>query len=398
MFPSISLDGRYVSFHSKATNLVGGDTNSFQDIFRHDTGSGETVRVSVSSSEQQVSGDENTFQVSSSISGSGALVAFDSSANGLSSKDAADDGMDVFLRNVSSGKTLLMNVSSSGKHTPYASAESPAISDNGKRIAFGVGGVGSVDSGCYVRDRSTNTTKYVSRSTSGRRAKEYCYDLSISPDGRYVGFASDATNLVNGDTNGARDIFLHDISSGKTLRVNVSSNGTQAARNPDHEFGTFSDAPDVSEGGRYVAFDSDAENLVPNDTNDVTDIFVRDLQSKTTERISLGTGGAQGDASSFRPSISNDGRFVAFTSEATNLVVGDTNGENDVFVWDRVTRTITRLSETADGEQGDRISADPNISGDGSWVVFYSDATNLVPDDTNGKGDVFIKRVQAPDN
>lgn len=398
MFPSISSDGRYVSFHSMATNLVAGDKNGINDIFRHDVTSGETVLVSVSSSERQASGDEFAYQTLSSISGNGSLVAFDSHAEGLSGKDSPDDGSDIYLRNVSSGKTLMMNVLSSGKAEPYNIAMDPAISDNGKRVAFNMTPLSSGKSGVYVRDRAANTTKYVSRSTRGRAADDYCHDISISPDGRYVGFASDASNLVKGDTNGTRDVFLHDISTGKTTRVNVSSEGTQAANDPDVPGGPFSNAPDISTGGRYVAFDSEASNLVPNDTNDSRDVFVRDRQTNTTERISLAPGGGQGDAGSFLPSISNDGRFIAFTSDATNLVVGDTNGKLDVFVYDRVTRTIVRVSETPDGEQGDGDSVGPQISGNGEWVVFNSDAPNLVADDTNGKEDVFVKRVTAPDN
>ena len=141
----------------------------------------------------------------------------------------------------------------------------------------------------------------------------------------------------------------------------------------------------ISADGRYVAFISDASNLVPGDTNGVTDIFVYDRQTGTIERVSVAADGTQGNGGSCQPSISADGRYVAFSSYASNLVPGDTNGISDVFVYDRQTDTIERVSVAADGTQGNSYSWQPaSISADGRYVAFSSFASNLVPGDTNG--------------
>ena len=150
---------------------------------------------------------------------------------------------------------------------------------------------------------------------------------ALSADGRYAAFYSDASNLVAGDTNGARDVFVRDLQTGETTRVSVSTSGAEA--NGD------SFAPAVSSDGRFVAFASSASNLVDGDTNDANDVFVRDRQTNTTTRVSVGFDGSQANGGSDQPSLSGDGRLVAFTSAATNIVAGDLNGVRDAFVYDR---------------------------------------------------------------
>jgi Tol biopolymer transport system component len=164
---------------------------------------------------------------------------------------------------------------------------------------------------------------------------------AISADGRFVAFASEATNLVPGDTNGFADIFVHDTVKGTIQRVSVASGGAQAV-------GGHSFYPSISADGRFVAFNSDATNLVPNDTNNSWDIFVHDRVTGTTRRVSAATGGAQADAGSARPSISADGRYVAFESGATNFVPDDTNDLTDIFVYDRERKSTTRVSVVTD--------------------------------------------------
>jgi len=197
-----------------------------------------------------------------------------------------------------------------------------------------------------------------------------------------VVFESDASNLVPGDTNGRYDIFLRDRQTDTTTRLSVSSAGTQG--------NDSSLAPSISADGRYVVFESDASNLVPGDTNGRYDIFLRDRQTGTTTRLNVSSTGTQGNGVSGRPSISADGRYVAFNSDASNLVPGDTNGRNDIFLRDRQTGTTTRLSVSSTGVQGDGHSYDPFISADGRYVAFNSHATTLVPGDTNGKQDIFL--------
>ncbi len=222
------------------------------------------------------------------------------------------------------------------------------------------------------------TTTRVSVDSAGGQANDFSgaapsisVDTSISADGRFVVFQSDATNLVAGDTNGASDVFVHDRQTGTTTRVSVDSAGHEAT-------GLYpaSGDPAISADGRFVAFDSNATNLVAGDTNSAYDIFVHDRQTGTTTRVSVDSAGNQ--ANGYDPSLSADGRFVAFTSGASNLVAGDTNGASDVFVHDRQTGTTTRVSVDSAGWQAYSFSHLPSISADGRFVAFASNATNLV--------------------
>jgi hypothetical protein len=232
-------------------------------------------------------------------------------------------------------------------------------------------------------------TTRISVDSSGAQANGWSRRDAITADGRYVAFMSDASNLVSGDTNGTQDIFVRDRQTGLTTRVSVDSAGIEA--------NAGSDAPAISNNGRYVAFSSYASNLVSGDTNGLIDIFVHDTQTGETTRVSIGTGGveANGESSEYNVSISGDGRYVTFYSDASNLVNGDTNNAQDVFVHDRQTGVTTRASVASNGAEGNGSSGDPNISGDGRYVTFSSAATNLVAGDTNGKSDVFVRDLQA---
>ena len=237
----------------------------------------------------------------------------------------------------------------------------------------------------FVRDLLTPTTLIVSVDSAGGSADLGSIAPSISADGRYIAFESDATNLVPGDTNGVRDIFVHDMQTGATTRMSVDSNGAQA--NGASFFAT------ISADGRYVAFESDATNLAPGDRNGARDVFVHDRQTGATVRASTNTAGSGGNAASSWPAISADGRYVAFMSDATNLVAGDTNGMSDVFVKDTLTGVTSRVSVDSGGLQGNAPSSSPSISADGRVIAFASDATNLVANDTNGATDVFTHDV-----
>src|SRR4028119_1809444 len=175
------------------------------------------------------------------------------------------------------------------------------------------------------------TITRVSVDSAGNRANGYSSSPSISADGRFVAFYSRASNIVPGDTNSTRDIFVRDTLTNTTTRVSVDSAGNQ-------ENGTsFFYAPSISADGRFVAFYSEASNLVLGDTNNTFDIFVRDRLTNTTTRVSVDSAGNQGNSRSTSPSISADGRFVAFSSFASNIVPGDTNRDSDIFVRDRLT-------------------------------------------------------------
>jgi Tol biopolymer transport system component len=199
-----------------------------------------------------------------------------------------------------------------------------------------------------------------------------------------VAFESAASNLVGRDTNRKVDVFVRDLATGKTSRVSVSSRGAQAACKGWCE----STQPSLSTDGRYVAFESSATNLVRGDTNKLADVFVRDRRTGRTERVSVTSKGKQAGADrtnngSNAPSISGDGRYVAFHSADSNLVPGDTNRTFDIFVHDRKTGRTTRVSVSSAGRQANGENVGaPSFSADGRYVAFNSLATNLVPGDT----------------
>jgi Tol biopolymer transport system component len=235
------------------------------------------------------------------------------------------------------------------------------------------------------------TTTRVSVDSSGNQGNEDSEFPSISADGRFVAFASYATNLVSGDSAFQEDIFVHDRQTGETTRVSVNSSGNQG--NGQSAF------PAISADGRFVAFPSVATNLVGGDSNESSDVFVHDRQTGETTRVSVNSSGNQGnDYSGFLgnhdTSLSADGRFVAFVSRANNLVPGDTNGAEDVFVHDRACRTTMRVNVDSFGNQGNGQSGGffntTSLSADGRFVAFDSDDPTLVAGDTNGRLDVFV--------
>jgi Tol biopolymer transport system component len=379
----ISPDGRFVVFGSFATNIVPGDTNGVLDIFRHDRSTGQTIRASVSSNGDQANG-ESDFAV---VSGDGNLVAFHSIATNLVPGDTNRD-IDVFVRDVSAGVTTRISVTSSGKHVPGGSFV-PSISDDGRFVAFEsdarlVPEDTNRSRDAYVHDLVTGETSRVSVSSQGQQGNDGSFEPRLSPDGRFVTFGSDATNLVPGpDTNDELDVFLHDRLTGQTIKISVSSSGQEGN-------GVSVGGP-ISNGGRFVAFFSEATNLVPNDTNGFADIFIRDVHTGKTKLISLSSSGEQGNDEVGSFDMSANGRFLAYRSFASNLVPGDGNGVPDIFLTDRETGQTVRASVSATGAEANDLSGNAGISGDGRWVVFVSTATNLVDADTNGFLDTFVR-------
>ena len=235
----------------------------------------------------------------------------------------------------------------------------------------------------FLHNRSTNVISRLSISSVGVQGDFWSDSPAISDDGRFVAFVSVATNLIPGDTNGQPDIFLRDIQAGQTRRVSISSSGGQS--------NGASISPALSSNGRYIAFISSANNLVPNDSNSVQDVFVHDTVTGVTNRVSISSTGQEANYWSSHPAISANGRFVAFVSHASNLVNGDTNNTGDVFVHDRQTGATGRVSVASNGAQSNHISWAPDISADGRYVVFSSNANNLVLSDTNQWGDIFLR-------
>lgn len=206
----------------------------------------------------------------------------------------------------------------------------------------------------------------------------------ISSNGRYVVFESDSTNFAPGDTNAAHDVFLFDLETRLIERVSESTNGVIGNLQSGFH------GVDVSADGRFVVFNSSANNLVSGDTNGVDDIFVRDRLTGVVSRVSVSSVGGESNLDSWHPSISSDGRFVAFSSIASNLVQGDSNGMGDIFLHDRTLGLTTLLSKSTLGTSGSGRSFYPAISGDGSRVAFSSFASDLVFGDSNAKSDVFV--------
>jgi Tol biopolymer transport system component len=305
-------------------------------------------------------------------------------------------GSDVFIKDLATGAIRLV---SSGANGQGNSAESfhASISADGRYVAFLsnssnlVSGDTNAVADVFVKDLLTGVVERASISTSGAQANASNGNAQISTDGRFVAFDSNASNLVAGDTNGWQDVFVRDRITGTLERVSVAADGTQA-----NGLSGDSLAPSITPDGRYVVFLSLASNLVAGDTNG-GDIFIKDRTTGAIERVSVTHAGVQANAYlTYGTSVSADGRYVAFDSTASNLVPGDTNGGSDVFVKDRLTGAIERVSVAADGTQatglgGNAHSYRPILSSDGRFVVFESIASNLVPDDTNLHFDVFIK-------
>ena len=380
-FLAISSDGQFIAFSSYASNLVAGDTAGHRDVFRRDTKNGATVRLSVDSSGNQGGNDS----ANPSISADGRYVAFESAAGNLATGDT-NVKTDIFLRDVQAGTTVLVSVNSSGT-VGNNDSFAPSISADGRFIVFQssasnlVAGDNNGAFDIFMRDMQSGTTTLVSTSSNGTQGNANSLHPSISSDGRYVAFASTATTLVSGDTNGQSDIFVHDIQTGATTRVSVDSSGTQGNGS--------SDFPSISSGGLFVSFESTASNLIAGDNNGASDVFRRDVSAGITSLVSENRGGTIGNGGSSESSISSDGRFIAFLSLANNLVAGDGNSKADIFVRDTQTGLTSLVSVKADGTQGDNDCAETAMSSDGNVVTFWSTADNLVSGDSNQRVDVF---------
>lgn len=386
--PAVSADGRWVAFVSEASNLLGGDaaadTNGVSDVFLVDTESG-TIRIV--SRAGGVSADGPS--VDPDISADGRYVVFETSATNLLPTDANGAATDIVRFDAQSGTLSL--VSRRGVTGAQGDADSfgPTISADGTLVAFGSRAtnlVGSDTNGrtdIFVRNVAAGTTTRVSTGSAGGQANNVSYESAISPNGTHVAFSSLASDLVSGDTNGARDVFLKNLGSGKTIRVSVTNSDRQSRGNSNLE--------DVSLSGREVVFSSSASNLVRNDDNGASDVFVRDRIDGTTARVSRrGTTEANGE--SFGASISDDGAFVVFQTRATNLAPEpDGNGvATDIFEFRQATKALVRISVDRDGGWPDGPSAEAAIAGAGQVIAFSSVASDLVDGDDDGVSGVFL--------
>ncbi|MEQ8763120.1 MAG: calcium-binding protein [Planctomycetota bacterium] len=349
-----------------------------------------TWRVSVDSS----GGEANAASNGHVLSGDGRLVAFQSLATNLVAGDT-NGKIDIFVHDRSTKATKRVSVGSFGAEANDLS-EAASVSFDGGLVAFQSSATNLVEGDTngkidiFVHDRTTRTTRLINVSSSGQQADGRSYSPAISGDGRFVAFSSFATNLVIGDTNGLTDVFVHDLQTGTTTRVSVDSSGGEA----NGHSGSLELS--ISHDGRFIAFPSEATNLVPGDTNGSRDVFVHDRETGTTTRVTVDSLGNEANGLSFNPVLSGDGRYVAYDSEADNLVVGDANQVRDVFVRDRQTSTTTRVSVGTSGVEGNGVSLRPSISADGRFIAFHSVATNLAPGNTSQlKSDIFRRDLQT---
>jgi Bacterial Ig-like domain/WD40-like Beta Propeller Repeat len=342
--PTISADGRYVAFVSGASNLVANDTNGKWDVFVHDRQTGANTRVNVSDSGSEANETSPSFPAPT-ISDSGRYVAFLSSASNLVANDTISQDVFVHDRDKDGNgvmdeagqiKTERVSQSSVG-WSGNGSAWGYSMSTDGRYVAFYDGSsdlvAGDTDrADIFVRDRIRGTLQRIRVDCSFSLCNTHLSNISsISDDGRFVAFQADATGILTGNSDGVDsldDVFVYDRQTGTARRMSVNSCGTGAN-------GGLPTNVAISSDGGYLTFQSKATNLVADDTNGVSDIFVRDLQGGTIERVSVGPAGVEADNGSSGPSISSEGRYVAFTSGATNLVAGDANGASDVFVHER---------------------------------------------------------------
>jgi Tol biopolymer transport system component len=349
--PSISADGRYVAFASLANNLVPGDTNEASDIFVRDRDAGRIERVSVGPLGAQ--GDANSGMLAlldrPDISADGRFVAFASEASNFVAGDVPGTA-DVFVHDRRTGTTEL--VSRGGDGFPAGGSTAPSISADGRFVAFRSFSDRLVPDGnpnfvnhVYVFDRTTRSMERVDVASDGTLADGGAFNVAISGDGRVVAFDSPAGNLVAGDGDQAHDVFVHDRRTGQTEGVSTPT--------PTDTFSGTSLLSSISWDGRFVGFESTDPTLVRNDRNGFySDAYVFDRRRGRLQLVSRSSDGVQGNNDSFGALVSADGRFVVFSSRSSNLVRGDTNQSVDVFRRDLETETTERLA--ADDTSADR--------------------------------------------
>tara|TARA_Y100001933_G_C19015145_1_gene571172 strand:+ start:9212 stop:20929 length:11718 start_codon:yes stop_codon:yes gene_type:complete len=385
LFSAISSDGRWIVYETMATNLNGSDEAYQSYIMIYDVQTGQTERLG------EAFGIADDFANSGGayISSDGRYVSFSSGADGLIAADT-NGRSDVFVFDRQEGVLEMVSITSNGLPSNANSYSGP-ISGDGRYVLF----VSDADNlvpedtnqllDLFVYDRQTGQLKCVNVTPEGVPGNGSGWGYDISEDGRYIVFQSSASNLVLGDTNNQADIFLYDQQTNSVTRVSVALDGTEAD--------SSSNSPAISGDGRYVFYSSSASNLVEGDDNNMTDLFMYDMQTGDTRVISNLDVPVTTDFPGFSigsPGSSYDGRFVTFQTNYDNLVPGDTNNHDDIFVYDTLTGEMDRVSLTYDGQQVNDIVFGPTISDDGRYVTFYSYADAMVPEDTNGMIDVYL--------
>lgn len=409
--PAISADGRFVAFASSATDLVVTDITGSRgpNVFVRDMHTGITTLASVN---RNGTDGGNGGSELPSLSADGHFVAFISKARNLLTNDA-NTIQDVFVRDLQTGTTTLASVNRAETGGGNSVSGTPLLSADGRFVAFSSVSSDLVTTDTngtwdvFVRDLQLKTTKLVSvnrlgtDSGNGRSGSNPTPSgFELSPNGRFIAFESLATDLLTVPTSGIGDVFVRDLQTGVTSLASINRAGTSSGN------GTFaSNHPAISADGRHVAFTSSSSDLVPTDNNGTSDVFVRDLEMGVTKLVSVNLAGADsGNGLSYDSGISADGRFIAFSSRANNLVgTPDTNGgqpfpdsQTDVFLRDLQTQTTTLLTfNRSKTDTGNNASGYPLIDTDGRVVVFVSGASDLVANDTNGENDLYVAQITS---
>ena len=389
-----SPDGTRVAFYSEASNLVPNDTNAASDLFVKTLATGAIERISTTSAGVQANGASDDRPA---WSPDGTRIAFASQASNLVPNDTNGAG-DIFVKTLSTGAITRISTDPQGDTGNAAGTRSlgPAWSPDGTRIAFYsalpalVPGDTNNTGDVFVKTLASGAIQRISTNSTGTQAQgsspRYINSSTAwSHDGLQVAFESEATDLVSGDTNDSRDVFVKTLSTGVIERVSTDSSGTQA--NGD------SHQPEFSPVDGTIAFRSEASNLVADDTNGDSDIFVKDLTSGSTQVVSKNAAGVQGNAASYGLRWSPDGTRIAFESWASNLVAGWPTGTVDIYVKTLSDGAVQRITVNAAGIDANSESGGPAWSPDGTAIAFHSDARNLVPGDANGTRDVFVKDI-----
>jgi Tol biopolymer transport system component len=376
--PSISGDGRFVAFTSEATNLVPGGAGG---VFVHDLRSGRTELVSVASDGTIGNG----LSWAPSMSGDGRYVAFQSYADNLVPGDS-NRAFDVFVRDRRTGRTERVSVADDGAQLTTESMR-PSIDGEGRRVAFVTGSSGG-DGQILLRDRLAGRTITASVAYDGGPADFVSTTPVLSADGGSVAFMSGASNLVRDDTNQTSDIFVYRVATGRVIRASVGVAG-------ESDLPSF--LPAISGDGRHVTFVSQSTNLVPDHPGFVTDLFVRDTVAERTRLVSATPQGVPGNDSAWTSALDHTGRHIAYYTSASNLVPGDTNGAQDVLLFDQETGTTRLVPTTVDGAHPNGASYNPSLDARGRVVAYSSGASNLVAGDTNRHEDVFVTDLRQRD-
>jgi hypothetical protein len=369
---AVSADGRYVVFSSRASNLVSDEAGG--GIFLRDRQAETTVRVSGS-------GQNPT------IAGNGSKIAFEADPSEIVTGYTGSSTVDVFVYDVASGAMTQGSVSSSGEPGDSSSIGA-SLSGDGSKLVFYSGATNLVDgddnasSDIFLRDLSSGQTTIVSRTADGQLGNGSSSQPMISADGKHVVFVSSSSNFVSTYNSWGSDVFVKNLEGGAIIRASVMTGGYQM-------YGSAWE-PKISENGQFVVFTTDHDHRYYGDPNSF-DVYFRDVTGEVSTRVSVASDGESRYGISSGATISADGRYVAFQSSA-QLAENDGNGVNDVYVRDRTNGTTTMITQNG-GVAADSDSGGPQISADGKFVSFISNATNLVVDDTNSQSDIFVATI-----